>query len=220
LDEHNVLVEQLNKNWIVAPSAHIGNTSDYLGIASDGTPTLYGAATVFEDDMTELYGARVSAPGSKIAESTNNTLLFSTNCPVSDYAGLNFQTKHAMKTRAALYPHLHWWQDSTKMPNWLIRYRWQYNGKPTNSAWTDVAYTSNAFVWTTGQLNQITAFGSITPTSDAYISDILQIKLTRDSANTSSKFGTTDPYGAPVHAMMFDIHWERDTLGSKTEYIK
>jgi hypothetical protein len=133
---------------------------------------------------------------------------------------MSFQLKHGMKTRATVFPHLHWWQDSTKMPNWAISYRWQYNGRLTNSAWTDVKWSSNAYTWTTGQLNQITAFPAITPTSDGGISDILQVKLIRDSANQTSKFASTDAYGAPVNATAFDLHWERDTLGSRTEYQK
>jgi hypothetical protein len=133
---------------------------------------------------------------------------------------MSFQLKHGMKTRATVFPHLHWWQDSTAMPNWAISYRWQYNGRLTNSAWTDVKWSSNAFTWTTGQLNQISVFPVIAQTSDASLSDLLQVKLIRDSANASSAFATTDAYGAPVHALMFDLHWERDTLGSRTEYQK
>ena len=71
-----------------------------------------------------------------------------------------------------------------------------------------------------GTLDQITDFTAITPTGDG-ISDILQVRLLRDTANTLGMSAGADPLTGDVHVVNLDAHIECDTpTGSESEYIK
>lgn len=219
-ESHNTLVSQLNKAWAnpVFSSAWIGGTSDYIALSSSGI-RLNGGATVFEDRDYPLGGQRISAPGAKVVESTNNLIAYSTNCPLGDYVWMNIQMSHSKKLFSPIYPHVHWNQDSTKLPNWLLEYRWMYGGIAIPSTWSYSTMLASVYPLTAG-ISQITPFATITPSSNEGLSAILQVKLKRDSSNTSAKFASTDPYGASAFAASFDIHYERDSMGSDSEYSK
>jgi hypothetical protein len=106
------------------------------------------------------------------------------------------------------------------MPNWLLQYRWQIQGEAKVTDWTYLPYDSNAVVWSTGTLNQITKFGGIAaPTGDG-ISDIVQFRLIRDVDNDSGEFDDVETSPVDQDAVNFDIHIEVDTIGSRSEYTK
>jgi len=218
--QHNTLIQQLNKAWAnpVFTSMQAGNSSDYVSLDSEGVH-LNGNATVWDDRDYPLGGQRISAPASKVVESTNNLIAYTTNCPLTDYVWMNIQMSHSKKLFSPVYPHLHWSQDSTKRPNWLVEYRWIYGGITIPSTWSYSTISAPVYPLTAG-IAQITDFVPITPSSDEGLSAILQVKLKRDSSNTSAKFASTDPYGASAFAQSFDIHYERDSMGSRQAYVK
>jgi len=221
-DNHNVLVSQLNKAWAnpVFTSMQVGNSSDYVSLDSEGVH-LSGGATVWDDKEFPLGGQRINAPGGKITESTSNSIVYSTNCPLTDYVWMNIQQSHSKKLYTAVYPHIHWLQQTSNEPNWLLEYRWQYQGAALTNTWTRSTISSHVFPYVAGStMNQVSNFNIITPTSNEGLSDILQIKLKRDSANASSNFATTDAYGKTAIAYSFDIHYERDSMGSRQAYVK
>ena len=134
------------------------------------------------------------------------------------------QMSHRWKLGSVIYPHLHWVQTAAATPNWLIGYRWNINGEATNAAaWSYIKHSANVYTWSSGSLNQITKFDSITPPEGAGLSDLVHIKIFRDVANESTEFigaendGNTQDDAA---ASSFDIHFEIDSAGSDTEYTK
>jgi len=52
------------------------------------------------------------------------------------------------------------------------------------------------------------------------VSDIIEMRLIRDTVNTSTLFTGADPYTGTVGITSMDLHFECDTLGSRTEYTK
>jgi hypothetical protein len=52
------------------------------------------------------------------------------------------------------------------------------------------------------------------------LSDILQVRVIRDTDNASGLFAGNDPYTATVGAINFDVHYQVDTNGSRQEYAK
>lgn len=205
-DAHNNLVKRLNREWATP-------------VFDNLAPTLSGTATVWDDKEMPMTGQRISAPGSKVVESTNNLVAFTTNCPLTDYVGMNIQMSHSKKLDSIIYPHLHWNQDSTKLPNWIVEYRWVHGGLAIPTTWSYSTRRQQVYPLTAG-ISQITDFVALNPTTNEGLSSILQVKLKRDSANASAKFASTDPYGASAFAMSFDIHYERDSMGSDDEYVK
>lgn len=197
------------------------NGGNYTEFETDGTKVSVGNATTFRDEYTALIGSRLESPSSHITQSNaEGSLVFDTSCTLSDYVIMNPQLNHDRKLGSSVDIHLHWWQASSTMPNWLIQYRWQVNGQAKTTAWTSVKWSSNAFTYSAGTLNQITSFGLITPPSPDSLSDILQIRLLRDTTNASGLFAASDALVASVHALSYDVHIEMDTDGSRQRYIK
>lgn len=185
----------------------------------DGTMRFLGDATVWNDREFPMSGVRINAPGSKV-NASEMEVLYSTNCPLTDYAAVNIQMSHGAKMGSAINPHLHWVQQTSNFPNWIISYRWQYQGQPYSTTWTFSTRNGNAFTYSGSELNQITKFTDITPSSLQSLSDIVQFRVHRDSTNGSSMFASTDPYAQSARAVSFDVHYEIDTVGSRSEYSK
>jgi len=66
---------------------------------------------------------------------------------------------------------------------------------------------------------QITDYGDVDMTGYG-ISDIVLFAFFRDSDNTSGLFAGSDPSSETEITIEFDVHYRRNTLGSRQEYIK
>jgi hypothetical protein len=212
-------------NIVIAPVAgtyiKFGSTSDYVRINPDGTLTLVGAATTFDDLSNNLVGQKVESPSSDIvANHAEGSVDFKTTARNTDYVIMNIQNAHRQVQNAVVLPHLHWWQTTSSIPNWMIQHRWQRNGSAKTTAWTSQKYVASAFTYTSGTLCQISNFGTITPPVGYNISDIIQYRIIRDYTNVSTLFAGTDPVGATISATHFDQHIEIDGFGSSSEYTK
>lgn len=189
---------------------------------SDGTLKCNGDATTFMDEKGELVGRAVNSVNGRIyANFDELTVVYKTTAIYdTDFVGMAIQLNHYRKLGAKIFPHLHWEQAQDNIPNWVIAYRYQIQGQEKNPTWTVVKWDRNVFTWNTGTLNQIVSFGRITPPSGDGPSDILELKLYRDTNDDTDLFGFTDPYDRDVHAVSLDVHIEVDCMGSHTEYVK
>jgi hypothetical protein len=199
----------------------LGNLAggNYSEFEADGTLKCVGDATTFDDLLGDITRLQVVGVGI-VADNTENALKFQTSANLSDYALVNYQQRHRWKSGSNAYPHIHFEQSENNVPNFLIRFRWQRNRQSKTTAWTD--YKCNTPVWTyvSGTFNQIVYGAAITPPAGYNISDIIQFRIFRDNANTSTVFSGVDPYTTDVLVTAIDIHIEEDTLGSRTEYAK
>jgi len=213
-----------NKNTpdIILTNANlvIGDGTNQLRIAADGTLTLEGSATVFEDVVTDAMTIQNAGSGIT-ANSSENTKDFSNTSTIADYLYGNMQFPHRRKLTSTVFPHIHWTQAAAGTVNWLLEYRWQKNGGAKTTAWTRVKCNTLAFTYTSGSLNQISYVnGGIAPPSGDAISDILQYRVSRDKANASGLFSGADTTAATVSLVSYDAHIEADRQGSSTEYAQ
>jgi hypothetical protein len=193
---------------------------DYLEIEDDGTIEMHGDATVFRDELGDLTGLAVLGTGIAI-DTAENEVKFAPGCdPTNDYLYANVQMNHDRLHGAKVYPHIHWVQASDQIPNWLLQYRWQRNGSTKVTAWTNYPMKSNAFTLSGTSFLQISYGAGLTPPANDGISDIMQVRVSRDKGNISTAFSATDSYTGTVNGISFDIHLELDTLGSRQEYVK
>lgn len=130
------------------------------------------------------------------------------------------QFGHDWETGSVISPHLHWYQSAAAMPNFMIQYRWTENGAIVSPNWTMVKYGSNTFTYASGTLQQITEFDISVPAEIDTVSAILDIKFFRDTGNDSGLFAGSDPLAAVALTKEFDIHYQINSLGSDSEYIK
>lgn len=195
----------------------IGTAANYVKITPDGHITFEGAATVFDDLLGDI--TKLKVVGTGITENAaENTIGFLTNANLLDYVYSSYQLSHTFKPNSVLKPHLHYHQTQLNIPNFLIQYRWQINGQPKTTAWTNYICNIPVFTYTSGTLNQILHGAGITPPVNHSMSDILQIRFLRDNVNTTGLFTGIDLVNETVFITSADIHIEIYNNGSNTEY--
>jgi hypothetical protein len=196
---------------------------NYAEIEADGTIVFYGNATCWRDELQSVTSARLTSPaGDFVLNDPEGSITskISSRYP-TDYVSMNLQINHDWALGTTIHPHLHWWQTTANVPNWMIGYRWQKQGSAKTTAWTHQKWSSNSFTWTAGTLNQITELATIAaPAGYGEVSDIVQIRLYRDYTNVSLLFGAGDPVNASQDFVNLDVHIQVDTLGSHLEYSK
>lgn len=205
-------------------SAFFGTETNNTSFDDDGHQTMTGNATVFKDELQSLLTQLKNNPADRlVANIAEGTLDFKSNAVLADYAVMNVQINHDAKIGANVYPHLHFFQNQNAMPNWMLQYRWQSNGKIKDATWKDLRMNIPAVIpYAAGVLVQIAkAATPITPPETASISDILQLRLIRDTNNASTLFtGGNDTYTGNAEALNFDVHYEINSIGSNQEYVK
>ncbi len=178
-------------------------------------------STCFNDMLGVMIAQKIESPASAIVQnSAEGTVTFKTTAIISDYVIINSQLPHGWQLGSLILPHLHWFQTSATMPNLMIQYRWQKQGSAKTTTWTSQKYTGNAFPYVSGTLDQITKFGNITPPTGYALSDIIQFRIIRDTANASGLFAGSDGLASDIETLMFDSHIELDSMGSPLEYRK
>ena len=205
----NTLIGQANGG--VFAEAVLGGVTDHLEVATDGTLTLKGAATAWDDLLVEL---RESVTGQTLKpdwDATNFGLLFPRNS-TTEFVPFNFQMPHRWKEGSTVYPHVHFLQDQDVAPTFKLDYRWVNIGELV-PAWT-TGYTMATLVgaqtWTSGLLHRIVhGTEGISATGKTFSSE-LQVKLYRDD-NT---------YVGDCITLSFDLHFEIDSFGTSSEYAK
>lgn len=187
---------------------------------STGHQTMAGDARPWRDELGDALSLRVQGTG--VAPNvTEATIEFATNADLNDYIYKNQQLNHDRDETSTVYPHVHFFQTTSGVPNFLLDYRWQKNEQAKTTGWTRVKFNYPEATYTGGTLNQIcSTVSGLIPPSGSVISDIIQFKLYRDNANASGLFDGLDPVGAAVGVLSFDTHIQLSSLGSTEQYVK
>lgn len=217
----SVLIDGTSVFGVTDGGTYIGDATNGVKVGPDGHMTFLGTATYSLDEKGQLSSAKITSPSSKIIQDdAENAYYFKDSATTADYLWLNIQFNHDRKNGAVVSPHFHWWQTSATIPNFLLQYRWEKQGSGKTTAWTSAKWSSHAFTYVSGTLNQITDFPDITPPSADGLSDQLQVRIIRDTANASGLFSGVDGLAGDVYMTDFDAHKTCDSLGSNTEYSK
>lgn len=172
----------------------------------------------FNDLTTALIGQRLDVAGGDIDYDYDElTLNFNATAAYpADPIGLAYQLPHTWVRGTWFTPHVHWLQNASTAPNWLVGYRLVRNGEAVPSTWTLTAVKAPVFTYPgSGTILQICTFESI-PLPDLSWSDTVDIKLYRDSSNASGLFSGADSHVGDAPVKYFDIHIpvrDRGTLG-------
>jgi hypothetical protein len=199
----------------------VGGQSGVLVVGLYGHQTMSGDARVWRDELGELLTKKKI--GQRITENTSEgTVDFAANCDKDDdYIITNVQLNHDRDEQEAIYPHLHFIQAQSGVPNWLIQYRWQTLGGFKQDTWNALPLNDTVFNWTGGAIHQIGHTPSgILPPSASRLSDIVQFRLGRDTSNETSLFTGSDPATGVAAALSFDVHLHLNSFGSDEQYRK
>jgi hypothetical protein len=147
-------------------------------------------------------------------DSVNNGIQYSSSSTTNltdDHIWFTVQLPHSWKTNTYIYPHVHFLQTAADQTNmWFMRYKWHNIGEAYPADWTTSGSEStNEITYSSGTIQNLNAFPSINGAGKG-ISSLLDIKLYRKNG-----VGTGN-----VTLKQFDIHIQKDGLGSDSEYTK
>jgi hypothetical protein len=206
---------KINSNFVVEADGTIRN---------DGAATTWDDLMVYPDATTK--GNSNSPVWTRFGNNGNSQGVFLWMFDASTEQELYFcvQIPHSYKLGSTLQPHVHW-TTLTGTPSgtnvvWGLEYTIMKIGGLFST--TTTILTANSVITEIGTpsgvgQHLITSFGGIVSGSSPNnigISTILMCRLFRKAADSN------DTFANPVGLLGFDVHYEKDTQGSRTEYLK
>jgi len=192
-----------------------GNTSGYSQFENDGTIRFDGDATTWDDIVGRLVANKLESVAGKLQyDYDENAIIMQSGGSITNNSErliFNFQYPHAAIVDGEMRLHVHWEQVSSNQIEFTTQYRVQSNGAAKVTSWTTAPSNSvdnSKFNYVSGTLNQITELATVDMT-DAGISATVQFRFAR-----------TDSTSGDISAVFVDAHIERDTIGSRQEYVK
>lgn len=167
--------------------------------------------SVYDDILFPLIQGKQGANAKPDIDYTNCCLLFPQN-DATEKVYIVAQLSHAYREGSDIRPHIHWLQKAATNVIWKLDYCWYNNGDSGDPVFTTLVANANAdsiFPYVSGTLQQITQFPAISGTGKK-ISSILLMKFYREDNVTTGD----------VSAVQFDLHFEKDSLGSGAVYAK
>lgn len=162
----------------------------------------------YDDLLGPITSSRVGANNKPDFDATNVGYLFPQN-DTGEVLYMVFQMPHAWKEESTVYPHVHFLQTGSSMPVFKISYAWHSIGG-TVPAFATLTMSTAAVSYTSGSIHQIATNTSGISGSGKTISSLLLCKLYRDDNIVSGD----------VLVWAMDVHYLRDSHGSKQEYVK
>lgn len=199
----------LDSQKMTAGSAHFGDSSNYIDIATDGTLTLAGSATTYDDLFVPLTTTKLGATNLPHFDETNVGYLFPQN-DTSEKLYMTVQMPHRWKEGSPIFPHVHFRQGTNGVPVYKINYKWHSISNQTTSNYVVYTMSTPVATYVSGTIHQICRNSTGIDGTGQTFSSILSIKLYRDD-NSYPGDSMTD---------QFDLHYEIDSFGTKTEYTK
>lgn len=211
----------------VDDSILIGGTSNYAAFATDGTFTLVGTARTWEDLRIEP-NVRVTSPTTynptfeqwfTNGSASRGVYLYSfEDGSTEKEIHFTMQMPHQW-AGTAINIHVHWipYAASTaEVVKWGLEYTWAEPGATFGN--TALVYATTTVQGDANYVqykHYITQFTSISPSSTTDgLSTIMIGRLFRNSNDAA------DTYASKAGLLYIDAHYEVDSMGSSTEYIK
>lgn len=206
--------------WKSLKNDTFGGTTGNTKFEADGTLVSDGAATTWDDIM--VFPDATSKGNSAPTMSTfkNGVSLWWFSASTDQEVHFSVQLPHSYKIGTPLGPHVHW-TTSTGTPNntnsrvvWSLEYTVMAIGGtfPTTTTISGNQVIGSVALTGTEQ-HLITSLGQI-PSTGLGISTILVCRLYRNAINPA------DDFGNPAGLLGFDIHFEKDTNGSREVFDK
>ena len=202
-------------------SAKFGNVDagNYVDIDSDGNIELLGNATVWDDLRVPVND--LTAAGNNDPTQFNwlgNLIEMAFSATIMNELFFEVQIPHSYKEGSTIYPHVHFRPTKTEAGGtrvrWGLEYVWQNVGEVAPASTTTI-YTTNIMPNEdlVDKKHYKSVFSGISGTGKT-ISSVLSCRIFRDATNAA------DTYTSPAGLIEIDFHYEMDTLGSSTEFVK
>lgn len=201
-----------------------GDGTNYSTFEADGTLVFYGDATVWDDIMIPGFSTRSSTNSPDFAVFVNGTYLnyfADAGSNSENQVFFTVQFPHAWDG-GEIRPHIHWSPETdpgtAAVVRWGLEYTWaEYNPTtPETFPATTTIYTNASTPAGSQKKHLIASFSPITPSSTQDgISSMMVCRLFRNSSDAADTYNSKR-----AGFLQFDIHYKRNTEGSRTEFIK
>jgi len=200
-------------------------TVDYVSVADNGTVTLHGTATTWNDLMVNPITAKNnggSTPGFDIFVNTRvSTWTFSDNS--TQELSFTVQMPHDYKEGSRIYPHVHWSTQSAAgagRVKWVLEYQWvnhaDFFSPSSTLSVSGSAIEGNSTRSLSAYEHIITSIPSTgVDGTGKKISSLLACRLYRDGTNSIE-----DTFAGTAYLLSIDFHYEIDSFGSRSQYSK
>lgn len=201
----------------------IGSSVSYTQIDADGTLTLVGAATAWDDLRVEptVRGAGTKVPsytawkGGLFAYAFDNAVLAS-----EKEINFKIQMPHAWAAGTNIHIHIHWTPSATGSATEKVEWGLEYNLANVNGTFS----STNTTITASDPVNP----PSTTPTVDThYLTEFAEIDMTGYSLSTfvlgrlyRASSSTGDTYTGTAYLIGIDAHYQIDSFGSRDELSK
>jgi len=169
-----------------------------------------GGEVVWDDLRAPASGLN---PAGSISPPSVNTADGSLTFATANAVGVWFQMPHDYKEGSDISVHCHWSKSTSAAGavNWQIKTKWLNIGA-VDPGFSSLASGTEAVPNSdTAGKHAITEFTDLVGTGKT-LSSMVCVYLVRTAAG--------DGYGTTVSLYEIDVHYQRDTLGSRQEYVK
>jgi hypothetical protein len=188
-------------------------------IEADGSLMFEGDAVVWDDLRVSLDKGSSSASLEYVWGGAGPQIWYFRDNEGLEAMSFVVQIPHSWKEGTIIYPHLHWMPKASESGTveWNLDYSWQNYDPTTPLAFptytTSTATVAGSFVANTHRITSLTNGAGLNG-SDKKISSILICKIWRNSSNSA------DTYRDDAGLLSLDFHYQIDTVGSRSEYVK
>jgi len=213
-------------DWPIWGNLNVKDTTkldgvDFIVNDSDQMKLLDTLKNVYVDDITysDSYWDDLRFPSTRLRQGALQKpdfdydrvgLLFPQN-NTNERTTSSGQFPHSRKDSSDIHPHIHYDQTSSDTAIFKLRYRWYDNRNLVKATdWDTVTTTSLAFTYVSDTLRQIASFEVIEGDSIFGASSMIDLILYRDDNAVTGD----------VLVKELDIHFQIDSPGSRTEFVK
>lgn len=194
------------------PTATFGGSSNYSGFEADGTLAMYGDARVWDDSMVAPTAFR--SGGTSLTFDLLTTSIYTHRFDVNDEIHQIIQFPHSIDTGTAVIPHIHIVnKNAIGNTNYNVAFNFYYTWANIGSIFPAELSELNvkqSFQNASALTHKMLNFTTITPTAvQGGISSIFMCMLKRVAAD-DQPYNTND-----IYSLGFDIHFLKDTIGSR-----
>ena len=221
---HTAAWHQIAASDLNLTNVKFGDGTNYATFEADGTLVLYGNATVWDDIMIPGLSTRANTNAPNFDIFMNNTYInyfvdAGSNSENQVFFTVQFPHSWAGTT---IHPHIHWSPETDPgtggaVVRWGLEYTWvEYNPTTPNTfPGTSIVHIDAPCAAGSQKKHLIASFADIIPSElQNGISSMMVCRLFRNSS------AGTDTYAGRAAFLQFDIHFEKNTEGSRSEFTK
>jgi hypothetical protein len=190
-------------------------------IEADGTVMFEGEAEVWDDLRVSMdKGSSSASLAYSPGESSGGQIWYFRDAAGLETLSFQVQLPHSYKEGTNIYPHLHWTPLTSRSGNveWNLDYTWVNFDETTPlvfpSTTTTTVVAVGPFTARTHLITPLTTNNVGLDGTGKKVSSILICRLWRNSSNSA------DTYGDDAGLLSFDFHYQINSVGSRSQFIK